>query len=121
MASSLAGVARARAAESERSAERQAALRRVATAVAQGMPPHDVFSTVDTSWRTRSTSGTPHYSVPNPTQHRAGCGARRIQRGSRCRSANTSHFRADDVAASVLREGRVAPIIVDGQEWAWRW
>ena len=43
MANTLAGVARARAAEADRSAERQAALRRVATVVAQGVPPDDVF------------------------------------------------------------------------------
>src|SRR5205085_3797451 len=48
MANTLAGVARARAAEAERTAERQAALRRVATAVAQGLPPGEVFSTVTT-------------------------------------------------------------------------
>src|SRR3977135_1341739 len=52
MANSLAGVARARAAEAERSAERQAALRRVATAVAQGIPPQDGFSTVTTELAT---------------------------------------------------------------------
>src|SRR5262249_36220864 len=48
MANSLAGVARARAAEAERAADRQAALRRVATAVAQGVPPGEVFATVTT-------------------------------------------------------------------------
>src|SRR5258708_25511620 len=48
MANTLAGVARARAAEAERSAEGEAALRRVATAVAQGIPPQAVFSTVTT-------------------------------------------------------------------------
>jgi K+-sensing histidine kinase KdpD len=44
MANSLAGVARARAAEADRTAERQPALRRVAAAVAQGEPPLDGFS-----------------------------------------------------------------------------
>ena len=48
MANTLAAVARARAAEAELTAGRQAALRRVATAVAQGVPPADVFSTVTT-------------------------------------------------------------------------
>ena len=54
-ANTLAGVARARAAEADTrrreadlTAERQAALRRVATVVAQGVPPADVFSTVTT-------------------------------------------------------------------------
>src|SRR6185437_1863499 len=46
MANTLAGVARARAADAELAADRQAALRRVATVVAQGVPPADVFSTV---------------------------------------------------------------------------
>ena len=46
VANSLAGVARARAADAERTAERQAALRRVATAVAEGLPPSEVFATV---------------------------------------------------------------------------
>src|SRR5262249_51561595 len=53
MANSLAGEARARTAEADerrreadRTAERQAALRRVATVVAQGVPPSDVFATV---------------------------------------------------------------------------
>jgi signal transduction histidine kinase len=48
MANTLARVARDRAADAERTAERQAALRRVATVVAEGVPPATVFATVTT-------------------------------------------------------------------------
>jgi signal transduction histidine kinase len=117
VANTLAGVARARAAEAERSAERQAALRRVATAVAQGMPPYDVFSTVTTelahALRVRHTAlfrYEPDGSAVLVAVH--------DQSGEQPMSVG-EHFSlsGDDVAARVLREGRVAPIVVDSQEW----
>jgi signal transduction histidine kinase len=117
MANSLAGVARARAAEAERSAERQAALRRVATAVAQGIPPQDVFSTVTTELahalrvtRTALFRYEPDGSAVLVAVH---------DKSSVHRMSVGEHFSlsGDDVAAKVLREGRVAPIVVDGQEW----
>jgi signal transduction histidine kinase len=117
MANSLAGVARARAAEAERSAERQAALRRVATAVAQGIPPQDVFSTVTTelahALRVTHTAlfrYEPDGSAVLVAVH---------DKSSVQPMSVGEHFSlsGDDVAAKVLREGRVAPIVVDGQEW----
>jgi signal transduction histidine kinase len=117
MANSLAGVARARAAEADRSAERQAALRRVATAVAQGVPPDDVFSTVTTELAHALRAG--HTALfrygPDGTAvllavHDESC-AKPMSVGE--------HFSlpGDNVAARVLRAGRIAPIVVDGQEW----
>ncbi|OBF37966.1 hypothetical protein A5724_09450 [Mycobacterium sp. ACS1612] len=103
IANSLAGVARARAAEAERTAERQTALRRVATAVAEGLPPGEVFATV-----TKELA----YAL-------------RVQQAALFRyeldgSAVlvAAHDESDgDVASTVLVGGRTAPIIVDGQEW----
>jgi signal transduction histidine kinase len=117
MANSLAGVARARAAESERSAEHQAALRRVATAVAQGIAPQDVFSTVTTelahALRVRHTAlfrYEPGGSAVLVAVH--------DESSVRPMSVGEHFSRSgDDVAARVLRGGRVAPIVVDGQEW----
>jgi signal transduction histidine kinase len=117
MANSLAGVARARAAEAERSAERQAALRRVATAVAQGIPPQDVFSTVTTELA--HALRVPHTALfryePDGS---AVLVAVHDKSGMQPMSVG-EHFSlsGDDVAARVLREGRIAPIVVDGQEW----
>jgi len=96
MANALAGVARARAAEAELTAERQAALRRVATAVAQGLPPADVFSTVTTelAYALRAEHAALFRYEPDGT--------------------------AVQVAAhgeAVSREGRTAPVVVDGKEW----
>jgi signal transduction histidine kinase len=117
MANTLAGVARARAAEAERSAERQAALRRVATAVAQGVPPGDVFSTVTTelahALRVRHTAlfrYEPDGSAVLVAVHDES-GVQPMSVGD--------HFplAGDDVAAKVLRDGRIAPIVVDGKEW----
>jgi signal transduction histidine kinase len=117
MANSLAGVARARAAEAERSAESQAALRRVATAVAQGIPPQDVFSTVTTELaralrvtRTALFRYEPDGSAVLVAVH---------DKSSVQPMSVGEHFSlsGDDVAARVLRDGRVAPIVVDGQEW----
>jgi signal transduction histidine kinase len=99
MANTLAGVARARAAEAERTAERQAALRRVATAVAQGLPPGDVFSTVTTE----------------------------LAQALRAEHAALFRYEADGTAVLVaahdasdgqpMSVGRTAPIVVDGQQW----
>jgi signal transduction histidine kinase len=99
MANTLAGVARARAAEAERTAERQAALRRVATAVAQGLPPGDVFSTVTTE----------------------------LAHALHVEHAALFRHEADGTAVLVAESGggggqpmsvgRTAPIVVDGQEW----
>jgi signal transduction histidine kinase len=106
MANMLAGVARARAAEAERTAERQAALRRVATAVAQGVPPGDVFSIVTTE----------------------------LAHALRAECAALFRYEPDDTAVLVAAhdesgvqplsvgehfsgEGRTAPIVVDGKEW----
>ena len=117
MANSLAGVARARAAEAERSAERQAALRRVATAVAQGIPPQEVFYTVTTelahALRVRHTAlfrYEPDGSAVLVAVH---------DKSSAQPMSVGEHFSisGDDAAARLLREGRVAPIVVDGQEW----
>ncbi|MDT5161782.1 MAG: hypothetical protein QOC90_2092 [Mycobacterium sp.] len=117
MANSLAGVARARAAEAERSAERQAALRRVATAVAQGIPPQDVFSTVTTelAHALRVThSALFRYEPDGSAVLVAVHDKSSVQPMSVGENFSLS---GDDVAARVLREGRVAPIVVDGQEW----
>jgi signal transduction histidine kinase len=96
MANTLAGVARTRAAEAERTAERQAALRRVATVVAQGLPPSDVFSTVTTE----------------------------LAHALRAEHAALFRYEADGTAVLVASSGvqptsagRTAPIVVDGQEW----
>jgi signal transduction histidine kinase len=117
MANSLAGVARARAAEAERSAERQAALRRVATAVAQGIPPQDVFSTVTTelAHALRVTHTALFRYEPDGSAVLVA-----VHDKSNVQPMSVGeHFSlsGDDVAAKVLREGRVAPIVVDGQEW----
>jgi signal transduction histidine kinase len=117
MANSLAGVARARAAEAERSAERQAALRRVATAVAQGIPPQDVFSTVTTelAHALRVThSALFRYEPDGSAVLVAVHDKSSVQPMSVGENFSLS---GDDGAARVLREGRVAPIVVDGQEW----
>jgi signal transduction histidine kinase len=107
MANTLAGVARDRAAEAEarryeadRTAERQAALRRVATTVAQGAPPADVFTTVTTE-----------------LAH-----AFRVQHAAlfRCEADGTKVLVAahdERIASAVLCDGRTAPIVVNGQEW----
>lgn len=102
MANTLAGVARASAAEADRTAERQAALRRVATAVAEGVPPGQVFATV--------TAELAH--------------ALRVRRAALFRSEPdgtevlvASHDESGDGDATVLRDRRTAPIIVNGQEW----
>ena len=96
MANTLAGVARARAAEAERTAERQVALRRVATAVAQGLPPSDVFTTV----------------------------TRELAHALRAEHAALFRYEADGTAVLVAESGgrstsvgRTAPIVVDGQQW----
>jgi signal transduction histidine kinase len=117
MANSLAGVARARAAEADRTAERQAALRRVATAVAQGEPPLDVFSTV-----------TKELARALRVRHAAlfryepdGSVVLVAVRDQLCEwpmsVGERSSLDGHDVAARALREGRTAPIVVDGKEW----
>jgi signal transduction histidine kinase len=117
MANALAGVVRARAAEADRTAERQAALRRVATAVAQGVPPGDVFSTVTTELARalRAQHAALFRYEPDGT---AVLVAVRDESGGRPMSVG-AHFslEGDNVATRVLREGRIAPIVVDGQEW----
>ena len=103
IANSLAGVARARAAEAERTAERQAALRRVATAVAQGLPADEVFATV----------------------------TKELAHALRTHQAALFRYELDgsvvlvgaydesgaDVEETALLYGRTAPIVVDGQDW----
>jgi signal transduction histidine kinase len=99
MANTLAGVARARAAEAELTAVRQAALRRVATAVAQGLPPGEVFSTVTME----------------------------LARALHAEHAALFRYDADGTAVLVaahdasggqpMSVGRTAPIIVDGEQW----
>jgi signal transduction histidine kinase len=116
-ANSLAGVARARAAEAERSAERQAALRRVATAVAQGIPPQDVFSTVTTELAhvLRVTHTALFRYEPDGS---AVLVAVHDKSSAQPMSVGENFpLSGDNLAARVLREGRVAPIVVDGQEW----
>jgi signal transduction histidine kinase len=117
MANTLAGVARARAAEAERSAERQAALRRVATAVAQGVPPGDVFSTVTTELAHALRVG--HAALfrfePDAT---AVLVAVHDESGAQPTPVGEQFLlEGDNVATRVLRDGRIAPIVVDGQEW----
>ncbi|MBE1550584.1 signal transduction histidine kinase [Mycobacterium sp. OAS707] len=96
MANTLAGVARARAAEAERIAERQAALRRVATAVAQGLPAGDVFATVTTE----------------------------LAHALHAEHAALFRHEADGTVVLVAESGgkstsvgRTAPIVVDGHQW----
>jgi signal transduction histidine kinase len=103
MANSLAGVARARAAEAERTADRQAALRRVATAVAQGLPPSEVFSTVTTELAHALRA------------HQAALFRYEPDRTAVLVAAHNES--GDNVAETVLQDGRTAPIIVDGQKW----
>jgi signal transduction histidine kinase len=99
MANTLAGVARARAAEAERTAERQAALRRVATAVAQGLPPGDVFSTVTTE-----LAHALHAEHAALFRYAAG--------------GTTVLVAAHDASGGQpMSVGRTAPIVVDGEEW----
>ncbi len=116
-ANTLAGVARARAAEADRSAERQAALRRVATVVAQGVPPDDVFSTVTTELAHALRAG--HTALFRYESD--GTAVLVAVHDESCAQPMSvgEHFSlaGDNVAASVLREGRIAPIVVDGQEW----
>ncbi|MFG1933306.1 DUF4118 domain-containing protein [Mycobacterium sp. NPDC048908] len=102
-ANSLAGVARARAAESERTAERQAALRRVATAVAEGLPPGEVFATV-----------TKELAYALRAQKAA---LFRYELDGSAVLVAAHDDSGGDVAEAVLRDGRTAPIMVDGQEW----
>jgi signal transduction histidine kinase len=103
MANTVAGVARDRAADAERTAERQAALRRVATAVAQGVPPAEVFSTVTTE-------------LANAFRVRHAALFRHEPNGADVLVA--AHDEAGDTdAATALREGRTAPIVVNGEAW----
>jgi signal transduction histidine kinase len=106
MANMLAGVARARAAEAERTAERQAALRRVATAVAQGVPPGDVFSIVTTelAHALHAERAALFRYEPDGT---AVLVAAHDESGVQPLSVG-EHFSS---------EGRTAPIVVDGKEW----
>jgi signal transduction histidine kinase len=106
MANMLAGVARARAAEAERTAERQAALRRVATAVAQGVPPGDVFSIVTTelAHALHAERAALFRYEPDGT---AVLVAAHDESGVQPLSVG-EHFSG---------EGRTAPIVVDGKEW----
>ena len=124
MANSLAAVARARAAEADTrrreadlTAERQAALRRVATAVAQGVPPADVFSTVTTelAYALRAQ----HAALFRyETDGSAVLVAAHDESGAQPMSVGEHFLReADNAATRLLREGRIAPIVVDGQEW----
>ena len=124
MANTLAGVARARAAEADArryeadlGAERQAALRRVATAVAQGVPPSDVFSTVTTelAHALRAQHAALFRYEPDGT---AVLVAAHDESGVQPMSVG-EHFLLDEdnVATRVLHEGRTAPIVVDGREW----
>jgi signal transduction histidine kinase len=98
MANMLAGVARTRAADAERTAERQAALRRVATTVAQGLPPGEVFSTVTTELARalRAEHAALFRYVPDGT---------------------AVLIAAHDEASGPLSSSRTVPIIVDGKEW----
>jgi len=117
MANTLAGVARARAADAELAADRQAALRRVATVVAQGVPPADVFSTV-TKELARALRVQHAALFRYETDGTAVLVAVHDESG-RQRMSVGEHFlrNGDNVATRVLREGRIAPIVVDGREW----
>ena len=108
-ANTLAGVARARAAEADArrreadlTAERQAALRRVATAVAQGVSPDHVFSTVTTE-----------LAHALHAQHAALF--RFEPDGTAVLVA--AHDESGVPPMAVGEQGRVAPIVVDGKEW----
>ena len=124
MANTLAGVARARAAEADArrceadlSAELQGALRRVATAVAQGVPPNDVFSTVTTelAHALRSQHAALFRYEPDGT---AVLVAAHDESGVQPMSVGERFLLdGDNVATRVLREGRTAPIVVDGRKW----
>ncbi|HET7665566.1 MAG TPA: DUF4118 domain-containing protein [Mycobacterium sp.] len=124
MANALAGVARDRAAEAEArrwdadwTAERQAALRRVATTVAQGVPPSQVFSTVtsELAHGLRAHHAALFRYEPDGTAvllavHDESC-AQPLSIGERF------SLEGDNAAARALREGRTAPIVVDGRDW----
>lgn len=124
MANSLAGEARARAAEADarrreadRTAERQAALRRVATAVAQGVPPSDVFATVTTelanALRTQRAALFRYEPVGT-----AVLVAVHDESGVQPMAVGERFLLDDDnVGTSVLRQGRTAPVVVVGREW----
>jgi signal transduction histidine kinase len=96
MANTLAGEARARAAEAERTAERQVALRRVATAVAQGLPPSDVFSTV-----TMELAHALHAEHAALFRH----------------EADGTVVLVAEAGGKPTSVGRTAPIVVDGHQW----
>ena len=113
----------ARRCEADLSAERQAALRRVATAVAQGVPPNDVFSTVTAElahalrsqhaalFRYEPDGAPPCWSRPTTSPV---C--------SRCRSASVSCSMGTTSRRECCARGRTAPIVVDGRKWeAWPW
>ena len=124
MANTLAGFARDRAAEADarrleadNTAERQAALRRVATAVAQGAPPSHVFSTVTTELAHALRA--PHAALfryePDGT---AVLLAVHDDSGEQSTMVGERFLlEGDNAATRVLREGRTAPIVVDGREW----
>jgi signal transduction histidine kinase len=110
MANALAGVARDRAAEADarrfeadRTAERQAALRRVATAVAEGAPPDEVFSTV-----TAELARGLRVQQAVLFRYEPDCAEVLIAAHDEC---------GDHVATTALREGRTAPIVVNGKKW----
>jgi signal transduction histidine kinase len=124
MANTLAGLARARAAEADArrreadlTAERQAALRRVATAVAQGMSPHDVFSTVTTELA--HALHAQHAALFRFEPDGAAVLVAAHDESGMQQMAVGEHFliEGDNAATKVLREGRIAPIVVDGKEW----
>jgi signal transduction histidine kinase len=144
MANTLAGVARARAAEADLTAERQAALRRVATAVAKGLPPHDVFSAVTTEltqiFSTRNAllvryesdgtaqvlavcieTGLPKMPVGERFSH-GGDGITGMVWRNRRAARMDSHDDVEGSAAARVRalglhSGVGAPIVVDGGLW----
>lgn len=151
MANTLAGVARARAAEADAqrreadaAARQQAALRRVATAVAQGTDPSDVFSAVTTELK--QVFATPHAhllryesdgtavvlaATDEPGLPKMPVGERfsqnsdsiagriwRDRRAARMDSyAEASGATAARARALGLHSGVGAPIVVDGRLW----
>jgi signal transduction histidine kinase len=151
IANTLAGVARTRAAEAEArrceadaAARQQAALRRVATAVAQGTRPSDVFSALTTEliqifstpnahllrYESDGTAvllaacdepGLPKMPVGERFSHNGDGIVGKVWRDRRAARMNSQDDARGSAAARVralgLHSGVGAPIVVDGRLW----
>ena len=120
MANTLAGVVRARAAEADLTAERQAALRRVATAVAQGCRPATCLTvTTELANALRAEHAALFRYEPDG---RAVLVAVHDESGaSRCRSANTSGSTVTTSRRECCARVGSLPSSSTARNGAWRW